>query len=161
MCSVQIVRAAVPHRALATSPPILGRGDAETDGGSRHRGKHSTRLHRAIANLWEQPMTVGGSFGGANRFGEGHDKISTDRSSGGLVAGRSYDSHGSKWSAHWRISTSTVEPEFLWLLRLPSSPLWLPSSLLRLLSSPLPSSSLVSLLKETLRPPRAAFFFTS
>jgi hypothetical protein len=56
-----------------------------------------------------------------------HDKISTDRSNGGLVGGRSHDSHGSKWSAHWRISTSSVEPEFLWPLRLPSS-------LLRLLS---------------------------
>src|SRR6516164_8208620 len=42
------------------------------------------------------------------------------------------------------------------LLRLSSS--LLPSSLLCLLSSPLPSSLLVSLLKETLRPPRAAFF---
>src|SRR6516165_11729891 len=30
------------------------------------------------------------------RFGEDHDKISTDRSSGGLVGGRNDDSHGSK-----------------------------------------------------------------
>ena len=46
--------------------------------------------HRALANLWEQLMPVGGSSGGANRLGEGHDKVSTDRSSGGLVGGRSH-----------------------------------------------------------------------
>ena len=40
-------------------------------------------------------MLVGCSFGGANRLGEDHDIISTDRSSGGLVSGRSHDSHGS------------------------------------------------------------------
>jgi hypothetical protein len=101
-----------------------------------------------------------------NRHGEDHDKINAHRSGGGLAGGRGHDSHGSKWSAHWRISTSAVEPESLWLLRLPSSPLWLsssllPSPLLCLLSSPLPSPSLVSLLKETLRPPRAAFFFNA
>jgi hypothetical protein len=99
-------------------------------------------------HLWEQPMPVGGSFVGANRLGEGHDKISTDWSGGGLVGGRSHDSHGPKWAAHWRISTGAVESESLWLLRLPSSPLWPPSSLLRLLSSPPPSSVLVSLLKR-------------
>jgi hypothetical protein len=81
----------------------------------------------AITDLWEQPMPVGYSFLAANRLGEDHDKISMDRSNGDLVGGRSHDSHGSKWSAHWRISTSSVEPEFLWPLRLPSS-------LLRLLS---------------------------
>jgi len=42
---------------------------------------------------------------------------------GGLVAGRSCVCHGSKWSSHWRISTSAVEPQSLWLLRLLSSSL--------------------------------------
>src|ERR1700758_602968 len=93
-------------------------------------------------------------FRRVGKSGENHDEISTDRSGDGLVVGRNNDSDGSKWSAHWRLSTSAVEPESLWLLRLPSSPLWLPSSLLRLLSSLPPSSALVSLLKETLRPPR-------
>src|SRR5262245_36218783 len=86
---------------------------------------------------------------GRNRPGEDHDKISTDRSSGGLVAQWSYVCHGSKWTTHWeRISTSGVEPQSLWLLRLPSSLL---SSPLRLLSSSLLSSSLPSLLLELVR----------
>ena len=120
---------------------------------------HRARMAPIIAPFWEQPMPVGCSFGGANRLGEDHDKISTDRSSGGLVSGRSHDRLGSKWSAHGGISASAVEPESLWLLRLPSSPLRLPSSLLRLLSSLPPSSVMVSLLKETLRPPQRAAFF--
>jgi len=95
----------------------------------------------ALLQTWEPPMLVGCSFGGANRLGEDHDIISTDRSSGGLVGGRSHDSHGSKWSAHWWIPASHEKPESLWLLRR------LPSSLLRLLSSLPPSSALVSLLK--------------
>jgi len=77
---------------------------------------------------------------------EDHDEISADRSSGGVVGGRSHDGHGSKWPSHWRISTSAVEPKSLWPLRLPSSLLRPPSSLLRLLSSLPPSSALVSLL---------------
>jgi len=68
------------------------------------------------------------------RLGEDHDKLSTDQSSGGLACGRSHDGHGSKWSAHWRISTGTVEPEFLRPLPLRASSLCLLSSLLRLLS---------------------------
>ena len=91
-------------------------------------------------------MPLGCSFDGGNRLGEDHDKIGTDRSSCGLVAGRSYVCHGSKWSTHWRISTSAVEPQSLRLL---SSSL-LSSSLLRPLSSSLSSlSRLLSPLKET------------
>src|SRR6516164_2865207 len=89
-------------------------------------------------------MPVGCSFGGANWLGEDHDKISTDRSSGGLVAGRSYVCHGSKWSTHpTRISRGGAEPPSLWPSLLPSS-LWLlsPPSLL-CLSPLLPSSLLV------------------
>lgn len=98
-------------------------------------------------------MAVGCSFDGANRPGEDHDKISTNRSSGGLVAGRSYVCHGSKWSSHWRISTSAVEPQSLWLLWL-LSPSLLPSSLLRLsplLSPPLLPSLLLALSFSELR----------
>src|SRR6516165_4331624 len=77
-----------------------------------------------------------------------HDENGTARPCGRLMVGRSYDSHGSKWSAYWRIPASHEKPESLWLLRrLPSSPLRLPSSLLCLLSSLPPSSALVSLLK--------------
>jgi hypothetical protein len=108
---------------------VMG-SDAEPPSG---QGTRSSRY----CKLWEPPMPVDCSFGGANRLGEDHDKISTYRPSGGLVAGRSYVCHGSKWSTHWRISTSAVEPQSLWLLRLPSS--------LRLLSPPLlPSPSLLS-----------------
>src|SRR6516165_11018637 len=63
-----------------------------------------------------------------------HDENGTDRPCRRLTVGRSHDSHGSKWSGNWRISTSAVEPEFLWPLRIPASPLCLLSSLLRLLS---------------------------
>jgi hypothetical protein len=42
-----------------------------------------TRFHRAIANLWEQPMPVGCSFGGANR---GLEKIMTRSARIGLAA---------------------------------------------------------------------------
>src|SRR5262249_30405634 len=66
-------------------------------------------------------------------LGGNHDKVSTHRPSGSLAGGRSHDGHGSKWSAHWWISSSAVEPEFLWPLRLPASSSLL-SSLLRLLS---------------------------
>src|SRR5215472_3765224 len=85
--------------------------------------------------FWEGPAPLGCSLAGSgNRHGENHDENSTDRPSGRLIAGRSQDCHGSKWSAHWRISASAVEPESLWpLLRLPASPLCLLSSLLRLL----------------------------
>ena len=80
-------------------------------------------------------MLVGSSLDGVG-LGEDDDKITTDRSSGGLVGGRSHDSHGSKWSAHWRISTSSVEPEFLWPLRPPLWPLRLPSLLRLILAIP-------------------------
>src|SRR5262249_56067777 len=76
----------------------------------------------------------GGLVFGGGGFGEDHDKISTDRSSGGLVGGRNDDGHGSKWPSHWRLSTSAVEPKSLWPLRLSSSLLRLLSQLLRLLS---------------------------
>jgi len=101
----------------------------------------------AIANIWEQPMPLGCSSDGGNRLGEDHDKIDTDRFSCGLVAGRSYVCHGSKWSTHWRISSSAVEPQSLRLL---SSSL-LSSSLLRPLSSSLSSLSSLSRLLSLLR----------
>ena len=101
----------------------------------------------AIANIWEQPMPLGCSSDGGNRLGEDHDKIDTDRFSCGLVAGRSYVCHGSKWSTHWRISSSAVEPQSLRLLSLSL----LSSSLLRPLSSSLSSLSSLSRLLSLLR----------
>src|SRR5215472_15737955 len=85
--------------------------------------------------FWERPAPVECSLAGSgNRHGENRDENSTDRPCGRFIVGRSHDSYGSKWSAHWRISASAVEPEFLWPLRLPASSLCLLSSLLRLLS---------------------------
>ena len=114
-------------------------------------GTSPTHPFMTLLQTWEPPMPVDCSFAGSNRYGEDHDKISMDRSSGGLVAGRSYICHGSKWPGHWRISASHEKPESLSLPRLPSSLLGLLSSL-----SPLPSSLLVSLLKRTSRPPQRA-----
>jgi hypothetical protein len=78
-------------------------------------------------------VPVGCSLAGSgNRHGENYDENSADWLCSRLIAGRSHDSHGSKWSAHWGIR-----------LRLPSSP-----------------PRLLPLLKGALRPPqRAAFFF--
>jgi hypothetical protein len=64
----------------------------------------------------EPPAPVGCFFGGANRPGEDHDKISTDRSNGGLIAGRSYVCAGPKWSGNRSVSTGHKKPEPLWLL---------------------------------------------
>src|SRR5262249_6494183 len=104
----------------------------------RVRSRNDMAQHKrklSLLRIWEQPAPVACSFGGSGiRHGEDHDEISTDRLGGGLIAGRSHDSHGSKWSANWRISGRAVEPESLWTLRLPASPLCLLSSLLRLLS---------------------------
>jgi hypothetical protein len=50
-----------------------------------------------------------------------HDKISTDRFSGGLIAGWSYVCAGPKWSGNRSVSTGHKKPEPLWLLR--STPL--------------------------------------
>src|SRR5215831_9046623 len=78
--------------------------------------------------FWERPAPIECSLAGSgNRHGENRDENSTDRPWG-------HDGHCSKWSANWRISASAVEPESLWPLRLPASPLCLLSSLLRLLS---------------------------
>ena len=61
--------------------------------------------------LWEPWCRFACSLGGpGNRHGENHDEISTDRSGNGLVVGRNHDSDGPKWSAHWRIPTSPMEP---------------------------------------------------
>jgi len=97
------------------------------------------------SSAWERPVPVGCSLAGLGNWrGENHDENSTDWRCGRLTAGRGHDCHGSKWSAHWRIPTSAVEPKSLWPLRLPSSLLRPPSSLLRLLSSLPPSSALVN-----------------
>ncbi len=58
-----------------------------------------------------------------NRHGEGHDEISTDRLGGGIVSGRSYVCHGSKWPRHRRIPTGAMESQSqLSLLQLPLCP---------------------------------------
>ena len=88
-------------------------------------GRRGSRLHHAYKPF--RTTNASGWFFRRGGFGENHDKISTDRSSGGLVGGRNDDSHRSKWPTHWGISTSAVEPKSL-------CPLRLPSSLLRLLS---------------------------
>jgi hypothetical protein len=114
-------------------------------GGGNRRGEAITkrgfsRHHHTLLHLWEQPRPIGCSFSGANSLGEDHDKISTDRSGGGLVGGRSYLCHGSKWSTHTtRISRGGAEPQSLW-------PLWLlsPPSLLCLSPLSLPPSVLLA-----------------
>jgi hypothetical protein len=88
---------------------------------------------RVMLVLWRPLGTVGARrlfFGGANRPGEDHDKISTDRPSSGLVAEWSYVCHCSKWPSHRRVPAGHEKPKPLpvlwiqWLLRSTSLRAW-------------------------------------
>jgi hypothetical protein len=77
-------------------------------------------LTALIRPFQEQPIPVGCSFGGADRLGENHDTISTDRPRSCLSVRRSDVGYGPKWSGHRRVSTGE-KPEpvrLLWLLGL-------------------------------------------